>query len=156
VRRVLVPALVVAAVAALLTGAASGSPARSTQCEVATGADWVCIGTLPSSRAKVVLKSRNGSSERGLARVTFGFHQTKVVIRLSGAPSGVSQPAQILRGGCSGRVLARLGSVVNGRSLAKVKPLKHLSGLAIAVHASTAEGAPVVACGVIPRHHRSP
>jgi hypothetical protein len=114
------------------------------------------VGTLPSSRARVVLKSRNGSGEHGVARVTFGLHQTKVVIQLSGAPSGVTQPAQILRGGCSGRVMARLGNVANGRSVAKVKPLKHLSGLAIAVHASNAEGALLVACGVIPRRHTSP
>jgi len=159
VRRLLGPALAFAAVAAVLTSAASGSSSSRNECEAAArvaGGEWVCVGTVPSSQRRVVLKSRNGSSERGVARVTFGLHQTKVVIRLSGAPSGVRQPALIRKGGCLGRILTRLGNIANGTTLAQVKPLLHRSGLAIVVHASTAKGAEVVACGVIPRHHKRP
>jgi hypothetical protein len=114
-----------------------------------------CVGTLPASRRRVVLKSRNGSSEHGVAFLTFGLHQTKVEISLTGAPPGVRQPAHIRKGGCLGRIVARLGSVVSGRRLAKVARLVHRSGFAIVVRASTAEGAAVVACGLIPRHHRT-
>jgi hypothetical protein len=143
--------------AAVAGGAASGSPDRRSACEAATGVDGgriVCLGSLPSSHARVVLKSRNGSSERGIALVTHGFHETKVVIRLTGAPSGVGQPARIRRGGCLGKTLVSLGNVVNGRRLAKVAPIPHVSGFAIVVHASTTDGAEIVACGVVPRHHR--
>jgi hypothetical protein len=159
VRRLFVAALAFVAITAALSSAAAGSPDGRNECEAATrvaGGKWVCVGTLPSSQRRVVLKSRNGSSERGVASVTFGIHQTKVAIRLSGAPFGATQPALIRRGGCLGRVIARLGSVANGTSVAKAKPLTHRSGLAIAVLASTAKEAALVACGVIPHHQRTP
>jgi hypothetical protein len=157
VRRLLITAVTFAAVAAVAGVAASASPDRWTQCEAATGVDRGqvnCLGTLPPSHRRVVLRSRNGSSERGVAFVTFGHHQTKVTISLIGAPPGVRQPAHISKGGCLGRIVARLGSVVSGKRLTKVAPLAHFSGLAVVIHASTAEGAAVVECGVIPRHHR--
>jgi hypothetical protein len=141
------PALVVAVVAAGVI--AAGAPARSGECEAA---GKVCLGTLPSSHARVVLKSRNGSSEQGLARITLGFHQTQVVFILSGAPGGVRQTVNLLRGGCGGKVLLRLGSILNGKGVARADPIEHLSGYAIVVHESTAGGARIVACGVVPRY----
>lgn len=145
-RRVL-PALLVAVIAAALT--AAGAPARSGECEAA---GKVCLGTLPSSHARVVLKSRNGSSEQGVARITLGFHQTQVVFSLSGAPGGVRQTVNLLGGGCGGKVLLRLGSILNGKGVARGDPIEHLSGYAIVVHETTAGGARIVACGVVPRY----
>jgi hypothetical protein len=141
------PALLVAAIAAAVT--AAGAPARSGECEAA---GTVCLGTLPSSHARVVLRSRNGSSERGVARMTLGFHQTQVVFRLSGAPEGVRQTVNVLRGGCGGQVLVRLGSILNGKGVARGNPIKHLSGYALVVHETAAAGARIVACGVVPRY----
>lgn len=145
-RRVLAVAVVAAAVAAV---AAAGAPARSGECE-AVGK--VCLGTLPSSHKRVVLKSRNGSAERGVASVTLGIHQTRVVFRLSGAPQGVRQPVRLLEGGCGGRLLTSLGTIVDGKGVSRADPISHLSGFAIVVHETTAAGATVVACGVVPRY----
>lgn len=146
VRRALA-ALLVGAVGATVTAAAA--TARSGECE-ATGK--VCLGTLPSSHKRVVLKSVNGSSERGIALVTLGFHETKVVFRLTGAPRSVRQTVRILAGRCGGKVLRALGTIVDGRGVARADPMSHLSGFAIAVHASTAADATVVACGLVPRY----
>ena len=98
---------------------AAGAPARSGECEAA---GKVCLGTLPSSHARVVLRSRNGSSEQGVARITLGFHQTQVDFSLSGAPGGVRQTVNLLRGGCGGKVLLRLGSILNGKGVARGGP----------------------------------
>jgi hypothetical protein len=135
-------------------GAASASPAGADECE-AFGPQTVCVGTLPASQSKVVLKGWNGSGERGVAVVTFGFHETRVVITLRGAPAGSAQPARIRRGGCFGPTVARLGTVVNGRNSAKAGPLPHVAGYSLVVHASSAPGAALVACGVIPPHSKS-
>ena len=129
--------------------AAGGLQARSNGCEAVGN---VCLGTLPSSHTRVVLKSRNGSSERGTAGVTLGFHETKVVFRLRGAPRSVRQTVNILRGDCGGKVLRRLGSIVNGTGVTRADPMQHLSGYAITVHETTAAGARIVACGVVPRY----
>jgi hypothetical protein len=126
---------------------AAGAPARGHECEVA---GKVCVGTLPSSHQRVVLKSRNGSGVRGVASVTLGWHETKVVFRLTGAPAGVRQAVRILRGGCAGKVLRQLGTIVNGRGVARANELSHLTGFAIAVHATADTRAPIVACGVVP------
>ncbi len=112
---------------------------------------YVCMGTLPSSHERVVLTSRHGSGERGVASITLGLHQTKVVFRLTGAPAGVRQTVRILRGGCAGSVLLRLGTIVDGKGVRRADPISHLSGFAVVVHASTDRGAAVVACGVVPR-----
>ena len=138
--------VVVAAAAAIGAG---GAQARGNECE-AVGK--VCLGTLPSSHTRVVLKSRNGSSERGVAGVTLGFHETKVVFRLTGAPRGVRQTVNIRRGGCAGKVLRHLGSIVDGRGITRANAMQHLSGYAVVVHETTAAGARVVACGVVPRY----
>jgi hypothetical protein len=137
---------------------ATASPERGKECEAATrtdGGQTVCIGTLPSSRSKVVLKGWKGSGEHGVAVVTFGFHETKVVITLNGAPTGVGQPARIRRGGCFGPTVSSLGNVVNGKHSVRVGPLPHVAGYSIVVHASTVPGAALVACGIIPAHLKS-
>ncbi|HKP18677.1 MAG TPA: hypothetical protein VJT84_09365 [Gaiellaceae bacterium] len=135
-------------------GAASASPAGADECE-AFGPQTVCVGALPTSQSKVVLKGWKGSGEQGLAVVSFGFHETKVVITLRGAPAGVAQPVQIRRGGCFGPTVVRLGTIVNGRHSVKVGPLPHVAGYSIVVHASSAPGAALVACGVIPPHTKT-
>jgi hypothetical protein len=140
----------VAIVAASLVGlSASDAVGAPRECETA---GKVCLGTLPSSHKRVVLKSLNGSSERGIASVTLGFHETKVVFRLRGAPLGVRQTVRLLKGGCNGKLLTQLGTIVDGKGVARANPISHLSGYAIAVHASTASGATIVACGVVPRY----
>ena len=137
-----------AGLAALVCAAlAGGAPARSKECETA---GKVCLGTLPSSHKRVILTSRNGSAERGIASVILGFHETRVTFRLSGAPQGVRQSVRILSGGCGGKVLSRLGTIVDGKGVARANPMSHLSGFAIAVHATTQAGAPIVACGAVP------
>jgi len=113
VRRALAVLFAAAAVAAVVTASA---PARGHECEAA---GKVCLGTLPSSHARIVLKSRNGSGERGVARMILGFHETQVAFRLSGAPEGVRQTVNLLRGGCGGKVLVRLGSILNGKGVAR-------------------------------------
>ena len=135
--------LVVASIAASVT---AGAAARSGECEAA---GKVCLGTLPSSHSRVVLKSVNGSSEHGVAEITFGFHETKVVLRLRGAPAG-AQAVHVLAGGCAGKVVKRLGAIVGGRGTRSAGPLRHVSGYAIAVRSSTA-GSAIVACGVVTR-----
>jgi hypothetical protein len=99
-----------------------------------------------------VLKSLNGSGERGIAYVTLGFHETKVVFRLTGAPAGVRQAAHIRSGGCGGRLLRSLGTFADGKGVTRAGPISHLSGFAIVVRATTANGATAVACGVVPRY----
>jgi hypothetical protein len=146
VRRALGVLLVAVAGAAV---AAAGAPARSGECETA---GKVCLGTLPSSHKRVVLKSRNGSAELGIASVTLGIHQTRVVFRLSGAPPGVRQAVRLLLGGCRGKQLSRLGTILDGKGVSLADPISHLSGFAIVVHETTAAGATVVACGVVPRY----
>jgi hypothetical protein len=132
--------------------AAAGTPARSHDCLVAGN---VCLGSLPPSHTRVTLKSLNGSGERGVAAVTLGLHQTKVVFRLTGAPAGVRQTVNLLKGGCGGRVLLRLGTIVNGRGVVRANSISRLSGFAIAVHASSGTGAAIAACAVV-RAHRLP
>jgi hypothetical protein len=146
VRRTL--AVLLAAAAAGVV--AAGAPARSGECEVA---GTVCLGTLPSSHTRVVLKSRNGSSERGTAGIVLGFHETKVTFRLNGAPPGVRQAVNVLRGGCGGKLLLRLGSIVDGKGVKRANPIRHLSGYAIVVHETTDGDARIVA-DVLHLHER--
>ena len=140
-------ALAAGLAALVCAAAAAGAPARSHECEAA---GKVCLGTLPSSHKRVILTSRNGSSERGVASIVLGFHETRVVFRLQGAPAGVRQTVRILRGGCGGKVLRQLGTILDGKGVARADPMSHLSGFAIAVHETTQSGAPIVACGVVP------
>jgi hypothetical protein len=131
------------------------APAAAERPHGCLGGAIVCIGGLPASTANVVLRSRNGAAERGLAVITFGIHQTKVVIRLRGAPPGVRQPAYLYEGTCrqAGKAVAFLGLVRNGRRIALADPVPHVSGYSVEVRESTVAGARVVACGEVP-HHR--
>jgi hypothetical protein len=153
VRFVRMRVLVFALAAAAFAVAAGGAPASVGDCD-AVGPRVVCIGTLPSSHSTVALKPFHGSGQHGVAEVTFGLHETQVVISLQGAPAGVAQPARIRRGGCFGTSGIDLGAVVGGRRTARVDPLPHVSGYSIVIYASATMRA-IVACGVIPTHHRS-
>jgi hypothetical protein len=125
-------------------------------CEAAAqtaGVTKVCYGTLPPVRSRVVLTSLRGFQEHGVAWITFGLHETNVVIRLRGAPKDVKQPAHLYVGGCRGARgnVYNLGNVVNGRRDTKINSLPRLTGFSIDVRESLpAGGTAVVACGVIP------
>ena len=47
-------------------------------------------------------------------------------------------------------MLRQLGTILDGKGVARADPMSHLSGFAIAVHETTQSGAPIVACGVVP------
>jgi hypothetical protein len=150
--------LAFATAAAVLAGTAAGSPDRRDDCNAAargSGGQVVCVGTIPASRRRVVLKSQNGSPVHGVAWVTLGLHETKVVITLTGQPAGARQPAFLQSGRCTGAggAVFPLGTVLGGRRTARIAPMHRLSGYTIAVRESAGPGATVVACGVIPRHH---
>ena len=151
--------LLLLALAAVLAGASTASARPTDSCMGASGggrAYNVCIGSLPLSEFRVVLKSVNGSAERGVAQISFGLHETRVLIRVAGAPRDVAQAAHLHPGGCGGRrkVVASLGSVRNGRRLAVVESLPlAFRRYSIDVHQSTATGALVVACGTVPNRH---
>lgn len=148
------------AVAILVVGtsaAAAGTrPLRgSDDCMLAgrpAGARSVCLGSIAPSRVRVALRSRNGSREHGAAFVTLGLHETKFVIRLRRAPHGTRQPAALRSGSCRspGRIVYPLGNVVDGRREARLDPDARVTGLVLTVRESTAAGAPVVACGLVP------
>jgi hypothetical protein len=141
-----------AAAVAVVAAGAGASPDRAGECNaVAHGAN-VCYGTLPPLRRQVMLTSRNGARDHGVASITFGIHDTLVSLKLKGAPKGVRRTAFIRLGGCWGRSVAfPLGNVTHGRRVVRVGIMPRDTGVAIVVrtlHAATA-GA-VVACGVIP------
>lgn len=157
-RAIFLLGLPVAAVAAGAAALAGAAPGRPDDCEAAArggGGAVVCVGTIPAARSRVVLRSQNGSSEHGVAWVTFGLNETKVVIRLTGAPSGVRQPAHLQTGRCTGPrgAVYPLGTVLDGRRTARIAPLPRYSGFTIAVRESTLAPGTIVACGVIPRRH---
>jgi hypothetical protein len=151
-------ALALVGVLAAAAGTAKGGARSTDSCLVSGGGggDNVCIGSIPVSKFRVVLKSTNGSRERGVAWIEFGLHETRVVIRMSGAPREVSQPAHLHAGACGSdrKVVASLGSVRNGRGVASVDPLSVSSRrYAIDIHESTVTGATIVACGSVPNGH---
>jgi hypothetical protein len=155
-RRAFILCSVGVGIAAAAASAASGASGRHAECESAaqaSGPTNVCYGTIPPVRTRVVLTSRNGSHEHGVAWIKFGLHETSVVIRLKGAPAGVSLPAHLRVGGCwGGGVVYSLGNVVNGRRVARIDSVPGFAGFSIVIRASIpAERAAVVACGVIPR-----
>ena len=139
--------------AAALIGAAAApagaAPVQSASCE---GASVVCFGTLPPVRTRVTLVSEHGSHEHGTAWITFGFHNTAVVVVFQGAPKRAVRTLSLRLGGCSSRkVVYYLGKVARGRRFLQADPVSRLSGFSLVVRAgrSTA-GGPIVACGVIP------
>jgi hypothetical protein len=143
--------------AAVVVAASPAAAERQGACVAVARGDRgaiVCIGA-PPNMARVVLRSRNGSAQRGLAVITFGLHQTKVVIRLRGAPQGVGQPAYLYEGSCrgAGKAVAFLGLVRNGRRVALADPVPHVSGYSVKIRESTAAGARVIACGEVLHGH---
>lgn len=110
----------------------------------------------PSARTITVpLSSQNNSGESGTATLTDVNGKTNVVIAVSGAPSGVTQPAHIHTGTCAaiGAVTYPLTFPVNGKSETTLNvSLDTLLGqlpLAINIHKSVAESSVYVACGDI-------
>lgn len=105
----------------------------------------------------VQLSAQNNSGETGTAELTdMGGGQTKVVITLTGAPSGVAQPAHIHEGTCANlnpTPKYPLTSVQGGKSETTVNvSLTDLMAkpFAINVHKSAQEIPVYVACGNIP------
>lgn len=145
---------VVTAAAATATAIAAAAAPRDDCTVVRPGSGTSrCYGTLPPLRRTVVLTSRNGSGQRGVAQITFGIHQTKVVLTLRGAASGARQAAHLHSGACGakGPIVFDLGDVVNGRRAVTLDPFtKKIKRFSVDVHASSAGRSPVVACGTKP------
>jgi len=113
------------------------------------------IGVAADS-AKVTLSPQSGSGESGSATLTkSGENQTKVVLNVTGAPSGVSQPVHIHKGTCDKldpKPAFPLSPVVNGKSETTVNAsLDSLQkgGYAINGHKSAQEVSTYVFCGNI-------
>lgn len=101
----------------------------------------------------VPLYAQNTSGEEGTAVLTDVNGKTKVVLALTGAPVGVSQPAHIHVGACPmpGAVKYPLSNVVGGASETTLDvSLTQLKGelpLAVNVHKSGTEASVYVSCG---------
>jgi hypothetical protein len=144
-----------ASVLAITVGAAHASRAYRTECQGVARVNrhaYVCIGTIPTQRTMVALNGRNGFHDRGTAWITFGIHETDVVVRLS-RPIKSMKPSAFLRvGGCWGKASFSLGRVIDGRRLARIGPLPRVTGVSVVIRAHTTPTRnAVVACGVIPR-----
>ncbi|HTM68343.1 MAG TPA: hypothetical protein VL426_03520 [Candidatus Binatia bacterium] len=106
----------------------------------------------PSS-VRVELKTIGDSGESGSAMLTREDGGTRVVVTLSGEPSGASQPAHFHNGSCAdlGGVKWALNDIVNGASNTKLDiSLDTLLGslpLALNTHKSATEMAVNMACG---------
>jgi hypothetical protein len=144
-----------AAVLAVTASVASASRAHRSECQSVASADrrgYVCLGALPTLRTRVALTSRNGSHEHGTALITFGLHETDVVLRLSRPTESVKRTAFLRIGGCWGAPAYELGKVVDGRLVTTIDPLPRVTGVSVVVRVhKAAPGNVVVACGVIPR-----
>lgn len=109
------------------------------------------------STLQIKLNELNGSGQSGQAIITqTGTSTLKVIVNLTGKPSGVAQPAHIHLGSCPtpGTVTYPLTNVDKGASQTEIKNLtmeQLLAGLplAINVHKSGADTATYVACGNI-------
>ena len=104
----------------------------------------------------VQLFEQNGSGENGTATLTEQNGQVMVTLNLTGAPSGVAQPAHIHEGTCADlnpTPKYPLTNVVNGSSTTTVPvTLAELTGneaYAINVHKSASEVNVYVSCGDI-------
>jgi hypothetical protein len=148
--------IVAAGIFAAGASAALRAGDRQLVCEAAAqpaGGANACYGTIPPVRTRVLLQSLSGSQEHGVAWITFGLHETNVVIRLKGAPTDVKQPARLYVGGCRGHrgIVYNLGNVVNGRRNVRIESLPRVTGFSIDVREhGRYTSAAVVACGVIP------
>jgi hypothetical protein len=104
--------------------------------------------------ATAKLSPQNNSGESGTATLTkSGDKQTKVVLNVTGAPAGVSQPVHIHKGTCDKldpKPAFPLSPVVNGKSETTVNAsLDSLQkgGYAINGHKSAQEVSTYVFCG---------
>ena len=103
----------------------------------------------------VALVAQNGSGEMGTAVLSEMGTQTRVMVNLTGSPTGVSQPMHIHGGACPkpGAVLYPLTNAIDGISetvldVSLSKILGELP-LAINVHKSVTEAKVFVSCGNI-------
>lgn len=101
----------------------------------------------------VNLSAQNASGESGTATLTPQGDKTQVVIKLTGAPDGVQQPAHIHDGSCAKldpKPRVPLQNVVGGNSTTtldmKLGDIMSKGG-AINVHKSAADVKTYVACG---------
>lgn len=106
-----------------------------------------------TNEVTVTLSEQNSSKESGIATLMEVDGKVKVTLKMTGAPSGVAQPAHIHIGACPevGAVKYPLTSPVDGMSetmldvtLAK---LKSELPLGINVHKSVPEAKVYVSCG---------
>ncbi len=103
--------------------------------------------------AVVELAAQNGSGESGTATLTETNGKTTVVLKMSGFPKGVSQPAHIHLGSCPkpGEVKYPLEFPLNGDSSTTLDvtlaQLKSMEPLAINVHKSGTQASVYVSCG---------
>ena len=111
---------------------------------------------LSADAASTKLAPHNNSGESGTATLTkAGDSQTKVVLDVKGAPSGVSQPVHIHKGTCDKldpKPAYPLSPLVNGKSETTVNTsLDSLEkgGYAINGHKSAQEASTYVFCGAI-------
>ncbi|HZX50396.1 MAG TPA: hypothetical protein VFE94_04640 [Candidatus Paceibacterota bacterium] len=101
----------------------------------------------------VALAEQNGSGEMGTATLSEADGTLKVVLELTGAPAGVTQPAHIHFESCAniGGVKYPLNSPVNGYSetIVDVSMAELQAGLPLSlnVHKSVEEASVYVACG---------
>lgn len=101
------------------------------------------------------LAAQNNSGVSGTATLTPMGNQTQVVVKVTGEPSGASEPAHIHIGACPnpGSVKAPLQNIVNGTSTTIInQPLSTFTtgGFAINLHESAANISHYVSCGDIP------
>lgn len=107
-------------------------------------------------RVSASLSEQNDSNESGTITLTEEDGKTKVVLTVSGQPSGVAQPAHIHAGTCAsiGAVVYPLTLVVNGRSETLLSVpldtvLSAATDLSVNVHMSELELGKYVACADI-------
>jgi hypothetical protein len=134
---------IVAATAFVLAFAGLASAATAPTCK-------------PGKTVTVKMNAQNGSGETGTATLTQEATGVRVVVALTGAPSGVAQPTHIHMGTCAKldpKPAYPLTSTLDGKSTTLVKGLK-LSALlaghyAVNVHKSGSDLKTYVSCGDI-------
>lgn len=117
---------------------------------------FAAVPVSAQEQVTVQLGQQNNSGESGTAVLTPMGNQTKVTLNLTGAPSGVEQPAHIHPGTCAQldpKPQYPLNNVVDGQSetTLDVSLETLMSGsFAINVHKSMTEASVYVSCGNIP------
>jgi hypothetical protein len=105
------------------------------------------------SPTTIDLKAQNNSGESGTVTMTPQGDKTQIVVKVTGAPAGVAQPAHIHDGTCAKldpKPRIPLQNVINGTSTTvvgvKLDEIMKQGG-AINVHKSAEEAKVYVACG---------